>query len=356
MKARSALPWVALGLVLLGLAALVGAPTGRSNRPLDPAANGPDGAKAVVLLLRELGATVTVERGAPSRGTGTALLLEAAEDRRGDADALRDWVEAGGTLVVADPSSPLASTQGELRPCPPALVTVGTIGPVDGSDRRGRGEDCFGGAVRATAVGAGTVVVVAGPDLFTNRRLGDHDNAVLAAALLAPTGGEAVAFLRRPVGGDTALLDLLGPRVVQALAQLAVAFALYVLWRGRRLGRPVVEPQPVLVAGSELVTAVGRILDARRQPAEAAARVRAATRRALEQRLGVRRGGPVEVLADAVAARTGADARTVADTLAHRPVATDGDLVAVLAALDALRDRTLGPAAPAADRHPGGTP
>jgi hypothetical protein len=358
VKGRAVLPWVALAVVLLGVAVLVGAPTGRSDRPFDPRANGPRGAKAVVLLLRELGADVAVERGVPDDESTTALLLRDRFDEDDDAaalDDLRDWVADGGVLVVADRFSPLFEPGGvdvEAQGCPVALDAVEAIGPLPGVDVQQRGGACFDGSVAATTVGAGTVVSVDDADLFTNRHLGDHDNAVLAAALLAPTGTERVAFVQGPAGsGETALFDLLGSRVAQALGQLAIAFGIFVLWRGRRLGRPVAEPQPVAVAGSELVTAVGRMIGARKQPTEAAARVRADVRRALEQRLGLPADAPVERLAEAVAGRTDLDAVAVAGALAHRPITTDADLVVVLADLDRIRDRTLGPATP-----PGGNP
>ena len=67
-------------------------------------------------------------------------------------------------------------------------------------------------------------------------------------------------------GGERTLVDLVSAGVTRALAQLALAFAVYALWRARRLGRPVAEPQPVAVAGSELVAAVGNLLDRTRSP------------------------------------------------------------------------------------------
>ena len=271
-------------------------------------------------------------------------------------EGVRRWVEAGGVLVLADPSSALHDAGG-AGPCPAALDGVGTIGAEDGGGHLSRGDDCFDGFVTASPMGAGTIVSIGDPAVFTNRFLDDDDNAVLAAALLAPTGAERVAFIQGPAGsGDEALLDLLGPRVAQALGQLAVAFGIYVLWRGRRLGRPVAEPQPVAVAGSELVTAVGRLLGGRRQPVEAAARVRLDVRRALERRLGLPADAPIERVVDAVAARTGLDAAGVVGALATRPVLTDADLVDVVADLDRIRDLALGPPVPAGTHPSGGTP
>jgi hypothetical protein len=207
-----------------------------------------------------------------------------------------------------------------------------------------QGERCFDGFVSARDLEQGTIVSLGGPVLFVNSLLGEDDNAVLAAALLAPTGAEDVAFVSGSIGtGERSLPDLLGPRAAQANAQLGVAFLLYALWRARRLGRAVVEPQPVTIAGSELVAAVGRVLGARKRPDEVAATVRADLLRALERRLGVRSGGSPHVVAEAVASRTGMDPRRVADAIADRPVHDEPTLLAVLDDLDRIRAAVLAP-------------
>src|SRR3546814_8139145 len=92
---------------------------------------------------------------------------------------------------------------------------------------------------------------------------------MLAAPLLAPEPATTVRFLDPPVpagGGDESLIDLIPPGVERALLQLGVAFVLYAVWRAIRLGRPVREDQPVRIAGSELVAAVGRLLGRTRRP------------------------------------------------------------------------------------------
>src|SRR3546814_18850835 len=113
---------------------------------------------------------------------------------------------------------------------------------------------------------------------------------MLAAPLLAPEPATTVRFLDPPVpagGGDESLIDLIPPGVERALLQLGVAFVLYAVWRAIRLGRPVREDQPVRIAGSELVAAVGRLLGRTRRPDAAAAALRGRLRRRLRSRLGV---------------------------------------------------------------------
>jgi hypothetical protein len=355
VRSRPALRWILLVLGgLLLVAVTFGAPGGDADELLDPDGTGPSGARGLVLVLRELGADVEVVRGAPPPAAATAVVLQ---DRLGDDDrqATRRWVQGGGVLLVADPSSPLVDAVVD-GPCPAALAGVEEV-EVDvaaPSVRRSDGREgtCFGGLIATAELGAGTVVAVATPAPFTNELLDEADDAVLAAAVLAPAPGTLVAVLDGPsvaAAADEDLVDLLGPSVRQSLVQVAAAVGLWVLWRGRRLGRPVVEDQPVAVAGSELVVAVGRLLDARRRPDEAAAALRADVRRVVDARLGLPPGADVRTAAAAVAARTGLDEARAAGALGLRPVGTDDELLAVTADLDRIRSDLVGRPR---DRHP----
>jgi hypothetical protein len=339
---------VLLGLVLVAIAA--GRPSGRGEA-LDPEGTGPLGARGLVLVLEELGAEVDVVEGPPPADADTAVVLR---DRYGpdDVAGALDWVEDGGVLVVADPFSPLGDDAfaAEGAGCPAAIDDVRRLELADGVVARRDGARCFGGAVVAGDVGDGTVVVLDQPDPLLNDLLDEHDNAVLAAALLAPTPGTRVAFVVGPSpgadDGTDSLLDLVSSPVRQGLVQGGIAVLVWVAWRARRLGRPVVEEQPVAVAGSELVVAVGRLLDARRQPHEAATVLRAETRRQLAARLGLPADADTKVLAAAVAGRGGADLRLdvdrIAAALGERPVHADGDLLDVAADLDQIRTAVLG--------------
>ena len=61
----------------------------------------------------------------------------------------------------------------------------------------------------------------------------------------------------------------------------------FALWKGRRLGRPVAETQPVQIAGSELVVAVGNLMQKAGRPEAAASQLRDDLRRDLTSRLGL---------------------------------------------------------------------
>jgi hypothetical protein len=351
VRARSIGLWVLLAVVLVLVALVVASPSPRTDRPLDPSATGPRGARALVVLLDELGSTIEVGPRVDD-DADTALLLH---DRLSDAEErdLRSWIAGGGVLLLGDGLSPLAGA-GTAAACPDGLLDgVDTLALGTGAAAEvQRGAGCYEGFVAATRLGDGLVVEVGSPRLFDNAHLGLGDNAAFAAGLLAPTGGEQVAFVHGSAGsGEQQLFDLLGPRTAQAIGQVAVAAVVFVLWRGRRLGRPVEEHQPVQVAGSELTAAVGRMLASRSRPAEAAAAVRAELRSALDRRLGFVPATPVEAVAAAVAERTGLDADAVGSALATRPVTSDDELVQVVAELDRIRDLTFHPTV-----HPIGRP
>lgn len=354
MKGRGALVVVALAAVVVLLLVAIGGPGERTNRPFDPSSAGPRGARAVVVLLEELGAGVDITGGDLDDEVDTALVLQDRLDREAT-DEVEDWVEDGGILVVADQGSSLFRGGGEGG-CPVALDGVAVLDPGPGGRELDRGADCFGRTVTSSAVGLGTVVSVGERQIFTNALLGDADNAVLAAALLAPTGTERVAFVAGSAGsGEQTLPDLIGPRVAQGIGQLAIAFALYALWRARRLGRAVVESQPVSIAGSELVAAVGRLQEGRQRPDEVVDTVRSDLLRALERRLGVPAGGDVARIAEAVAAQCDMAPEHVLGALERRAVVTDDDLLAVLADLDRIRAAVLAPISSTSPAPPGGT-
>jgi hypothetical protein len=371
--ARRALPWVA---VVLGLA-LVVAVAGRGpeeGSPLDPASTGPLGTKALVEVLRGLGGRVSVSADRPGVGTETALLLsdDLTPERRQD---LLDWVGRGGTLVVADPGSgvtevePVGSTRIGLldaeieRRC--AVAALGDVGRVaapggvvfkvpqgqagpegqggPGGPGAGATRACFprndGAWLLVQPVGEGTVVRLGGASVLVNQELGEADNAILLASLLVPVEGTAVQVLQPPLpgGGAAGLGDLIAPRVRLALWQLVVAFVLLALWRARRLGRPVAEPQPVQLPGAELVVAVGNLLQRAKGRGQAAGLLTDDLRRSLAGRLGLPPSAPADQVADAAAARTGIPRERVLGTLTQTTPRDEAELVALCQATDTVR-------------------
>jgi hypothetical protein len=219
----------------------------------------------------------------------------------------------------------------------PAVAGVGSINatgglllrPRSGSQACFPGDDHGNAYLLSTNVGNGTVVELGGPRFWTNRRLGKADNSVLAVNLLAPRPGTRVTWLSGPSvgGGRQSLWGLIPPRVKEALLQLLIVGVLVALWRGRRLGRPVIESPPVEIPGSELVVAVGNLLERGRRREQAAGLLRADLTRMLADRYGLAPTSPPDVLADVAVARSGIDRQLVLATLAGPPPADDAGVL-----------------------------
>lgn len=345
-----------LALILIGQ-------DGGSDEPLDPRSHGRLGTSAFVAVARELGAEARVTDGLPDDDTDVYVVLTDffLDEQRESVD---EWVEAGGTLVVVDPGSefsPPVSDSFGLEDGDGALpswadrceidalsgIDVGGIRP-QGSvlyDVPGGSDGCVGFAdaayLVATPQGQGTVVAVGGSGMFVNEALGAGENAAVVAALVAPQEGTRLDVLvpGPPAGGgDDTLLDLVAPNVWAFLAQLAVAFLLLVFWRARRLGAPVVEAQPVAVAGSELVAAVGSLLDRSGSPQHAAELLVTDLRRFLGDRLGVPTDAAPDVMAAVAAERVGLDRGRVRLALDPGPVEDDAQLVALAQRIDSIRE------------------
>jgi hypothetical protein len=343
MRRGRAVALVVVGLFLVAIA--VGRPSDGRGGPLDPDGTSPAGARGLVLLLEALGAEVELVEGPPPAEATTAVMpLDVLFGD--DAAATLDWVAGGGVLLVGVDTSPVADG-GSSEACPAVLAGVEVLAvDVDDELARDEGTGCFDGFVRSETVGDGTVVALASPAPLTNELLDEADDAVLAAEVLVPVPGTRVAFVVGPstvaTGEDRTLGDLVAERVRQAFVLAAVAGLVWVAWRARRLGRPVVEEQPVAIAGSELVVAVGRLLESRRRPDEAAALLRADVRRAVTARMGLPADADTRAVAAAVASRSTVDADRAAAALGDRPVVTEADLVAVTDDLDRIRTDILG--------------
>lgn len=350
---------VAFGALLVA-AVLVGAYLTAARQtqgpPLDPTSTAPDGAKAVVELVDAL-ATMEVLDSVPGADIDTALVLQDRFDRAAEGSLL-GWVRAGGTLVVADVNS--TSTPAVLGTftgpvdvdcvgdVPTGLADVARIDVGDGlrlevpPGAGSCGPPGAGAFVVVEPEGEGRIVGVGGPDAFTNRHLAQADNAVLAATLLAPERGTRSAFLRPSLlvgSGDRSLVDLVDTPVRAALGQLVVAFLLAALWRARRLGRPVAEPQPVPIESSELTQAVARLLGRADRPGRAAAVLRDRARRDLSGRLGVPLDASADAVVDAITRSTDLT-EAQARRAAIDPVTSDDDLVQVAALLTQIRKDT----------------
>jgi hypothetical protein len=365
---------VGVGLVLLVVVLLAVAPDWRSSGPpFDPSSTDPDGAKAAVELAEALGAQVEVRSSVPDASTDVVLMFEDVLDEQA-AGRLQAWTEAGGRLVLADPYSvltPLAepvdvgifddtvtlepdvceipSIEGADAFEPVVSPVPAFVFEVDGGD-----QSCFGDEDRAALVamdvGEGIGIAFGAPWAWTNEFLDEEGNAGLFAALVVPDPGVRVAVLVPGDDGDDldqgepgGLADVLPDGALLAVAQLAVAFVVYALYRGRRLGMPVAEDPPVEVAGSELVRAVGSMRQRAGERDRAASSLRRSARLHLAARFGLPSESDPETVAATVAARTGVHAERLRAALVDAALPDDGALRALGAELDELVAAALSP-------------
>jgi hypothetical protein len=351
-------PWLLVlgGLVVVAL--LAGGPDDSGGAPFDPSSTDANGTRALVELLESFDAEVDVSSSFPDDGTDVAVVFIDALDEAGAAQ-LESWTRAGGTLVVADPFSvftpELDAQLGTFGGTPEvavgtcdidALADLGRIepGPAITFELVEGDRSCFGDETAAYvveyALGNGTVVGLGGADLFTNERLGAADNPALATRLLVPAPATRVALLQPGEGEgsvDRSLSDVLSTGVRLALLQLLVAFGAYAWYRARRLGPPVLEPQPVEIAGSELVLAVGQLLQQTKDPNRAAQLLRGDLRRRLAERLGLPSTTEPHVIADVVVARTSLDEATARLAVTDVPVGDDEALLELARTVESVR-------------------
>jgi hypothetical protein len=143
--------------------------------------------------------------------------------------------------------------------------------------------------------------------------------------------------------GDTGLASLLPRWLGPVLALGGVAFLGLVLWRGRRFGRLVPEPLPVVVRAVETTESRGRLYRRARDSARAGATLQQATRIRLADYLGLPRPsatissrGADQALVSAVASASGRRVDEVGALLLGPPPARDDHLLGLAAELAAL--------------------
>jgi hypothetical protein len=420
----------ALLLAVTGVAYAVDQPDPDAPGFLSPAATGPDGGSRLAGRLRADGVEVrrvgsTREAVATLDGRVGTLFVPAPERvHRWYATRLTALLPGDSRLVLVDPQRrSLADAEVPLtltgrrwatravgpttagQPCGlPGVRDLGTAGALRQRYAARPGTDrCYAGGVARVRWRNADVVAVGTGDPFRNGRIGEHDNAALAVALLAvrgpvvwldltgddppPPAGPGVPSGpggSRPDGTDPGGADPGGtgvpgegragpddppppapsgwagaddrpnplwaafpPWFWALLVQLALAVLVAVLWRARRFGPPVTEPLPVTVRSAETVFGRARLYRRARARRPAAEVLRAAALGRLLPALHPRAGDDPARVAAAVAARTGRDPATVHDLLYGRPPATDTDLLDLARALDGLA-RTVAdrPAAP----------
>jgi hypothetical protein len=335
---------------------------------LDPNGVDSNGSRALATLLRDNGVDVrrvtTADAALAESGPDSTLLI-ALPDRMSLADLRRLATAAADLIVIAADDDDLRalglplSTRGIA-----AVKTRAPACPLNAAVLAGRSD--IGGFRYASVRATQTIVCYPasqGPTLvqlpdrarlvtvlgtgapLTNDRLGHHGNAALAMNVLG-VHKTLVWLIPEPTSASTtpgqkSLISLLPHRLDLAVAQLAIAVALFALWRARRLGRVVVEPLPVVVRAAETVEGRARLYRASRSRDRAADALRAASRRRIGAALGVPASAEPETVLDAVAVRCARPAGDVRALLYGSAPATDDALVQLAADLDHLEREVL---------------
>jgi hypothetical protein len=362
---RRALAWaaVAASLALVAAGVAVGHERAREREasPLPSVlSTGPRGLAAARWFLAATGRSATRidDRGAwPARGAVVLLAAPAEPLEDEEAAALVSHARAGGTVVWlagdvrqpalerrlgvrarAAPGFRIASAQA------PHPLVAGLLVPVNGGSVEADGPDALpilatAGAVAGVSLraGAGEVLVLSGPEPFTNERIGDAGAISLLVRLSAR--GPLVFDERWLVPRDAPAPASRRALVVAALQGLA-AVGLWLAARARRLG--AIRPPPPEGRGrtardylASLAALYGRA-GAEEELARGAWR---RARRALERRTGI----PARLSADEAAPRLARRSRAAAEALLRGEAALGsgrGALLATCLAADDLAGAT----------------
>lgn len=354
--------WVLIALVVIvgaaALSTLLTAP--RPGGPMDPESTSPEGARALVTILREHGVDVVaagdvaaVERAARP---GTLILVVQTLNLFNE-DQLRRLAALPGDRMLVEPVSRTreqlaprirldgATSVGDTRPdCDLREATrAGEVYFGLSQSYKAEGDvpvtRCYGGAlVRYTDDGR-EVTVVSASSFMTNAGLLKNGNAALAMNLAgshprviwyAPQRSEGGT----DSGGGATLYELIPDNAKWITLQLCVVVALLAMWKGRRIGPLIAEQLPVVVRASETVEGRGRLYRSRRASDRAAEALRTATLQRITPRLGLGHDAAPTAVAQAVAERCGLYPQSVAHTLFGPPPANDPDLVNLAHELD----------------------
>jgi hypothetical protein len=351
--------WALLALAAICVVAAIGtyltAP--RSGGQMDPASTGPDGAHALVALLRDHGVTVVVAKSVDDAANAArpgTLLLFAQTQRVTNESLLRLLADAPGDLLLVEPTSHaraalapgIRSGGASMRDSKPdcALREANQAGSVDfGPANTFRAvadravTSCYGGALVRYGDGGRTVTVVGSTDFMTNGGLLRAGNAALAMNL---AGGNprlvwyAPQRIEGESSGSTTIFALIPDNVIWMVVQLWVAVLLIALWKGRRIGPLVAEDLPVVVRASETVEGRGRLYRSRRARDRAAQALRAATLQRILPRIGLGLDTAAPAVVIAVAQRSGLPPESLRHILFGPSPASDADLTQLARALD----------------------
>ncbi|EAP97425.1 secreted protein [Janibacter sp. HTCC2649] len=381
--------WALVVVLAVGALAAIAIATTPPGDPMDPEGVGPAGGAALVAVLQQNGVdvetsssiddavaalkerdddTTVVVANTRNFGLGAATTLrqeslgvdrivvlspstEQLKALRADATALAvgaaiqvesrcdiGTVDQGDSLLGIDTRYEAGSDATQAKACFPLTIAAG-----DGGDE-GEGQHGAGLLELPSTSGHPQLTIVGSTTGFTNGVITQEDNAAIALRLL---GASSRLIWYQPDIADLVDTDATGaddgsllPRwIPPALAIGAVGLLMLALVRGRRLGRLVREPLPVVVRAVETTESRGRLYRRAQDRPRAATVLRLATLDRLRARLGLRRGDSVDTVARAISAATGRPVREVLDLVAGPQPTDDAALVRLAQDLSDLEEK-----------------
>ncbi len=359
--------WRAVRWILLALAVIVAFATlsayltaPRPGGRMDPESTGPDGARALVTLLREHGVDVLEApdvAAAEAAARPDTLLVVVQTYHLVDDDVLERLADLPGDRLLVQPNSPTrralapevkrsdatAFGGGERPDCDLREATRAGAVQFSVSDTYEATADdieltrCYDGTlVRYTADGR-DITLIGDSGFMTNSGLLKAGNAALAMNL-AGTDRRMIwyapQFTEGESDGASSLFDLVPEHVSWILWQLVAVVALLALWKSRRIGPLVAERLPVVVRASETVEGRGRLYRSHRARDSAADALRTAALQRMQPRLGLGVNPDPAALVQAISAQCNIHPQAVAHTLFGPPPDDDAALVSLARELD----------------------
>lgn len=346
-----------------------------SSAPLDPRNPTANGAQALARVLESQGIQVVVARGqaelerAGADADTTVFVARTAALAESTTEVLADVASTAERLVLIAPDRSvlryLAPDVGltDARRAAQDLVAVdcGTTDVRAGEtlsrsqvEYRSNLADaaCFthdGSSVYLALARRGSsppTVLLGSTTALTNDQITEGSNSAIALRMLGHSGRVIWYVPSRedvPAGDDAGLSSLLPTWLGPVLALGAVAFVGLVLWRGRRFGRLVPEPLPVVVRAVETTESRGRLYRRARDASRAGATLQLATRTRVADYLGLPRPtatiasrGADQALVAAASAASGRPVDEVGALLLGPPPTRDDHLLGLAAELAAL--------------------
>jgi len=368
--------WVTLLIVIGALLAATMAmtllnPDGQGNtEDLDPANPGYSGAQGLAHVLSDHGVHVTVVRSQRELlketidGTSTVVITHTIALSGRTARAALAHSASAASVVLLDPDPEV--TKGMGLPVDSHLtdltdVTAACTGAEVGEDFRlaqaGRAytptanassaTTCFpdksdgGGAMvilPAAELGRPPVILLGDDNLISNGSILNSDNAAIALHLFGQTSRLIwyVPSLADITASESSSRSIAPAWFRPGLALATSAVVFLCLWRGRRLGRLVTEPLPVIVRAVETTESRGRMYRKSRDRTRALAVLQLATRRRLTAYLGLSASSSANNVAAAAAAVSGRRYQDVADLLNSSAAHDDSSLLELANTLTAL--------------------